>query len=61
MSNIASVEVLEGCQPGEIPASVFESEKPLLLQGLVKDWPAVERCSGTLEDTYLYINSFWTG
>lgn len=60
-SNIASVEVLEGCQPEEIPSSVFESEKPLLLKGLVSDWPAVERCSGSLEETYTYINSFWTG
>ena len=59
--DIASVEVLEGCEPLDIPSSVFESETPLLLKGLVKDWPAVERCSGSVEDAYLYINSFWTG
>jgi len=61
MPELASVEVVEDCRADSIPAEVFESDKPLLLKGLCRDWPAVQRCNGTIEEAYLYINSFWTG
>jgi hypothetical protein len=56
-----SASVLAGCKPDEIPATVFESDVPLLLKGLVADWPAVERCNESIESAYRYINGFWTG
>ncbi len=61
LENLASVEVLEGCEPQSIPDEVFGSDVPVLLKGLVADWPAVAHCNGSLEDAYLYVNRFWTG
>lgn len=58
--NPAPVEVVEGCKPREIPPEVFESERPLLLKGLVADWPAVEACSRSLAEATQYLSRFWT-
>jgi len=55
----AAVEVLEGCSPGAIPARVFESEVPLLLKGLVADWPAVAACRQSLAAATSYLSQFW--
>lgn len=60
MSNIKAVEVVEGLEPRAIPARVFESETPLLLKGLVADWPAVKACSQTLAAAAQYLSGFWS-
>lgn len=60
MSNIKQVEVLEGVEPRAIPARVFESETPLLLKGLVADWPAVKACSPSLAAAAQYLSGFWS-
>ncbi|WP_340677232.1 cupin-like domain-containing protein [Paraglaciecola sp.] len=36
------VEVVTGCQPDNIPAQVLTSKKPLILKGLVADWPVTQ-------------------
>ena len=59
-SNLEPVEIVEGCKPGEIPEEVFESDKPLLLKGLVADWPAVAACSRSLDAAAKYLSSFWS-
>ena len=56
----AAVEVLEGLDPGEIPARVFESDVPLLLKGLVAGWPAVSACRESLGSAAQYLSGFWT-
>lgn len=56
-----STSIVEGCTPRDIPARVFESATPVLLKGLVSDWPAVARCGASIESAYRYINGFWTG
>jgi hypothetical protein len=58
--NIREVEILEGCTPQDIPARVFESEVPLLMKGLVADWPAVKSCSQSLETATHYLAKLWT-
>ena len=55
----AAVEVLEGCRPGDIPARVFGSEVPLLLKGLVADWPAVAACRDSIAAATRYLAGFW--
>ena len=58
--DLPPVEILEGCSPGAIPADVFESEVPLVLKGLVAEWPAVEECSQSVTSAANYLSKFWT-
>jgi len=59
-SEITPVEVVEGIKPESIPAQVFESDHPLLLKGLVSDWPAVKSCRQSLAAAAQYLSDFWT-
>ncbi len=59
-SEITPVEVVEGIKPESIPARVFESDHPLLLKGLVSDWPAVKSCRQSLAAAAQYLSDFWT-
>ena len=56
----AAMEVVEGVTPQAIPAQVFESDKPLMLKGLVADWPAVKTCSQSLSAAAAYLRNFWS-
>ncbi len=58
MSEPAPVKNFD-CADGAIPQQVFESTEPVLLQGLVSKWPAVEGCSGTIPDAAHYLAQFW--
>ncbi len=60
MSNLSPVEVIEGLEPQSIPDDVFESDTPLLLKGLVADWPAVKACSPSLSTAAKYLSDFWS-
>ena len=57
---LAPVEILEGCKPNEIPEHVFESEVPIVLKGLVDEWPAVQACSQSIHSAARYLSSFWS-
>lgn len=57
----APIEVLTGCKPGEIPEHVFESDVPMVLQGLVAEWPAVQVCRQSLAAATDYLLSFSAG
>ncbi|MBT7340775.1 MAG: cupin-like domain-containing protein, partial [Halieaceae bacterium] len=54
------VETVEGISPDAIPSWVFEREEPLVLRGLVDDWPAVPEGDGDLEQLETYLSKFWT-
>lgn len=58
--DLPPVEVLEGCDPQQIPPHVFESEVPILLKGLVSEWPAVKTCSQSLAGAATYLSGYWT-
>lgn len=60
MAEIAQVEVVEGVKPEEIPARVLESDSPLLLKGMVAEWPAVKSCSQSLAAAARYLSGFWS-
>ncbi len=58
MPEPAPVQSVE-CAAGAIPQQVFDSTEPVLLQGLVSKWPAVEQCSGSLTAAAGYLSRFW--
>ena len=60
MSEISPIEVVDGLTPQSIPADVFASDIPLLLRGLVRDWPAVRACSQSLGAAAKYLSGFWS-
>lgn len=58
--DLAPVESLEGITPDAIPAAVLAREQPLLLKGLVADWPATAKGEGTFDELEAYLSQFWT-
>ena len=59
-SALKAAESIEGLDPRQIPAHVFESDVPLVLKGLVADWPAVRSCSESLASAAKYLSGFWS-
>lgn len=37
-----SIKTITGIHPDEIPDSVFESQEPIILKGLIKNWPLTQ-------------------
>lgn len=54
------MDVVEDCSPWNIPRHVLRSDGPLVLKGLVSDWPAVKACSQSLAAAAAYLSSFWS-
>ncbi len=52
------VESLD-CAGGEIPPQVFASTAPVMLRGLVSEWPAVAQCGGSIAGAARYLSQFW--
>jgi len=57
---LPAVTVVEGCRPDDIPPEVVASDEPVLLKGLVSEWPAVKACSESLLEATQYFSRFWT-
>ena len=60
LANIPGVDVVKDCRPDDIPEEVLKSDVPLLLKGLVADWPAVKACSDSLQNAARYLSQFAT-
>ena len=60
LAELPAVEVVEGCDPANIPEHVTASDVPVLLKGLVADWPAVKACNESLPGAAKYMSQFWT-
>lgn len=60
LPNIASVLTLAGCKPDRIPSHVFDSDVPIVLEGLVAEWPAVAACSRSLASATGYLSGMWS-
>jgi hypothetical protein len=58
-ASIPSVKVVEGCAYDAIPNFVFASSEPLILKGLVKQWPVVVEAQKSPEAAYRYICDFY--
>lgn len=61
LPEIASIEVLTGCKPDGIPERVFQSDVPVVLRGLVEDWPAVRECRQSIAAATRYLLGFSKG
>lgn len=59
LSGAVPVRVMESCEPGAMPADVFDSPEPVLLKGLVRRWPAVASC-GSPAAAAAYLSRFWS-
>jgi hypothetical protein len=51
--------VLEGCDPNNIPSEVLLSSEPIILKGLVKDWPLVKAGLTSDKEAIAYLKSFY--
>ena len=54
------VRELNGCRADAIPDFVLQSQEPLILKGLVSEWPATKSCSASLSSAAAYLSNFWT-
>lgn len=50
-----------GCSPTRLPEEVLHSEQPLVLPGLVADWPLVEAARQSADAADEYLRSFYNG
>lgn len=61
--SIAGPKAVESinCDPGRLPDGVLESECPLLLNGLVADWPLVDAAKRSADAADSYLREFYNG
>ena len=61
--SIAGPKAVESidCDPGRLPDGVLESERPLLLNGLVADWPLVDAAKQSADAADSYLREFYNG
>ncbi len=55
------VNEVVGCVPNAIPDEVLHSTEPILLKGLVKDWPLVQAALRSDEEVDQYLRKFYKG
>jgi hypothetical protein len=58
--NTQKIREVYGCKPDAIPESIHRSQEPLVLRGLVKDWPIVEASLRSDNDAINYLKKFYT-
>lgn len=55
------VREINDCQPGAIPEGVIHSEEPVVLRGLVNEWPLVRAGLGSDREADGYLRKFYSG
>lgn len=61
VSSMPSVKVLEGITPQNIPPSVFASETPIILKGLIREWTLVKKGLENPNTAVEYLKSHYNG
>jgi len=61
LENMQPIKALEGIAPDAIPKTVLESTEPLILKGMVKEWPIVKAAEESDEAGYNYLCQFYNG
>ena len=56
-----SVREISGLGPGEVPENVLKSSEPLLLKGMVAEWPVVQAAKTSAQSADLYLRQFYQG
>lgn len=54
-----SVREITGLCPGEVPEDVLNSSEPLLLKGMVAEWPIVKAAKTSAQSADLYLRQFY--
>jgi hypothetical protein len=58
----AAIRVLRNCRPDALPlAELLERGEPVVLTGLVRDWPIVRAGLGSDDEAIAYLRSFYNG
>lgn len=55
------ITVIDGCNPADIPAWIYQSDEPLILKGLVADWPVVKKAVQSNASISEYLSGFYNG
>src|SRR5690554_3463321 len=53
------IKVVDGCTPNNLPQEVLDSTVPLILKGLVADWPIVRAAKRSVQHADAYIRQFY--
>jgi hypothetical protein len=53
-----SIAVVDGLDAGALPEDVLLSPQPLVLRGIVRDWPAAQAARGSPADAVAYLRRF---
>jgi hypothetical protein len=61
LNNVTPIKEIVGCENGLVPEWVASSEQPLILRGLVADWPIVRAARRSNEDADHYLRGFYAG
>lgn len=61
LERFTAIKTLDGITPDAIPAAVLDSPVPLVLKGLVKNWPIVKAAAQSDEAAYEYLCQFYNG
>lgn len=61
LERFIAIKVLDDISPDAIPSAVLESSVPLVLKGLVKNWPIVKAAEQSDEAAYDYLCQFYNG
>ena len=48
------------CADGVVPDGVLNAAEPVVLRGLIGDWPAVRECSASISAAAGYLARYWT-
>lgn len=56
-----AIKIVDGCESGSLPDWVLTSTEPLLLKGLVRDWPIVTAGLRSGNQAAEYIQQFYSG
>ncbi|MFC3122603.1 cupin-like domain-containing protein [Agaribacter flavus] len=60
-SSLPLVEVVENVDINSIPQDIFDSEVPIVLKGLVKNWPLVQKGLNSPQMAVKYLKSHYNG
>lgn len=61
LDRFSPIAILDDINPNAIPAAVLQSPVPLVLKGLVKNWPIVKAANQSAEAGYHYLCQFYNG
>ena len=58
---MAKVKQVTGCSPESIPDDILISNEPIILKGLVENWPIVRAANESAEQAANYLNQYYQG